>query len=726
MAQYLTPGVYVEEVSFRAPSIEGVGTSTAAFAGPTLTGPVNATSELLTSFGDFQNIYGSYDNLALSGITPGDPKNTNYLALAVKAFFDNGGSQLYVSRVFSPASGTDSGIATGGTVSDTGVAVAARFPGAYGNQQLIVTLKATRAQTVANLPQGSLIAARVPPAATSFATLTAQVGLADTQIVTSAAFSAALPAFITVDSEVMSVTAVDATGTKLTVSRAAGTSTAAMHSANAQVYLPVASLQALVTPTGATITLAAPIAGTLAAGAFLQIDQEIVEVTSVEPIGTTLNVARGAQGTTGVGHAAKAPIFVPATVDFDFYANGSNASFTDPGGVLLPTPVPPNLYLLTMSVTATGASGSPQVYDNLGFDPIHPSYIGATLAPTPPRHIDALENQIAFTMGAKLTTAFAVYNALFGSSGSVLSASQQVYTLTNGGDGVEPEANDYANALSYFTALEDVAIVATPGSGIFDASQDIINELIIHVSQQRAYRVAILETPPNQLASDNENVRGQIDSSYAALYAPWVVTDNPLARSGTAIPAEITVPPSGFIAGIYARSDEQNGVSKAPANAVVLGASRFERNISFAEQGVLNPLGINCLRYFPNRGYLVWGARTAASDSEFMYVNVRRYLIYLEHSIDNSTQWAVFENNGPPLWARVKEAIDSFLYNEWKEGSLLGDSAAQAYFVRCDRTTMTQNDLDNGRMICLIGVALLKPAEFVIFRIGQMTSDAQS
>jgi phage tail sheath protein FI len=109
-----------------------------------------------------------------------------------------------------------------------------------------------------------------------------------------------------------------------------------------------------------------------------------------------------------------------------------------------------------------------------------------------------------------------------------------------------------------------------------------------------------------------------------------------------------------------------------------------------------------------------------------MYVNVRRYLIYLEHSIDNSTQWAVFENNGPALWSRVKEAIDSFLYNEWKQGNLLGDSAAQAYFVRCDRTTMTQNDLDNGRMICLIGVALLKPAEFVIFRIGQKTSDAQS
>jgi uncharacterized protein len=410
----------------------------------------------------------------------------------------------------------------------------------------------------------------------------------------------------------------------------------------------------------------------------------------------------------------------------DFYANGNSGSFADSGGNSLSTPPPANLYLLTMSVTATGASGSPQVYNGLGFDPAHPNYIGATLAPTPPRSIDALENQIAFTVGANLTTALAVYQALFAGTGSPLTNAPLVYTLKNGGDGLEPESADYANALSYFTALEDVAIVAAPGSGIFDASQDIINDLITHVSQQRAYRIAILETPPNQLASDNENVRSQIDSSYAAMYVPWVDTPFPLARSGTSIPAEISVPPSGFIAGIYARNDEQNGVSKAPANEVVLGASGFERNISFAEQGILNPLGINCLRYFPNRGYLVWGARTATSDSEFMYVNVRRYLIYLEHSIDNSTQWAVFENNGPALWARVKEAIDSFLYNEWKEGSLLGDSASQAYFVRCDRTTMTQNDLDNGRMICLIGVALLKPAEFVIFRIGQMTSDAQS
>jgi hypothetical protein len=418
----------------------------------------------------------------------------------------------------------------------------------------------------------------------------------------------------------------------------------------------------------------------------------------------------------------KAPIFAPVTVNF--YANGSSGSFAN-GATPLPTPAPANLYALTMSVTVNGASGSSQVYDGLGFDPAHPNYIGAILAATPPRHIDALENPVAFTIGKDLTP-FTLYTAIFGSSGSPLTNATRRYTLKDGDDGLEPQSTDYANALAYFTALEDVAIVAAPGSGVLDDSQNIINALITHVSQQRAYRIAVLETPPNQIASDNENVRAQIDSSYAALYAPWVITPNPLARAGSSIAAEIAVPPSGFIAGIYARNDEQNGVSKAPANEVVLGASRFERNIAFGEQALLNPLGINCLRYFPNRGYLLWGARTATSDSEFMYVNVRRYLIYLEHSIDNSTQWAVFENNGPALWARVKDSIDSFLYNEWKEGSLLGDSPAQAYFVRCDRTTMTQNDLDNGRMICLIGVAVLKPAEFVIFRIGQTTSDAQS
>jgi len=721
MAQYLAPGVYVEEVSFRAPSVEGVSTSTAAFAGLTLTGPVNETPELLTSFGDFQNMYGGYDNLAIDANNPGNPKNTNYLALSVRAFFDNGGSQLYVSRVFVPKSTTDTGIATGGTLSDTDVGLTARFPGLYGNQTVMVTLKPVKTQAVSGLPPGSLIA-MVPPGAASVAVLDAGIASTDTQISVAPALKGAQPKNIMVDAEVITVTAVDATNTKLTVTRGTG---AAAHSKGAQVYAPVSTLAASIGNTDQTITLSAPLSGILPADArpqFLQIDAEIVELTAVDATGAKLTVNRGARSTTAAPHLASAPVFAPITPTF--YTNGTTGTFSSAGGPL-PTPPPAGLYVLTMSVTVTGASGSPQVYDGLGFDPAHPTYLGAVLAATPPRHIDMLENQIAFKIGANLGP-LTLYQAIFGVSGGPLTNTSRSYTLTNGNDGLEPQSSDYARALSYFTALEDVAIVAAPGSGIFADSQNIINALITHVSAQRAYRVAILETPPSQIASDNENVRSQIDSSYSALYVPWVITPNPLARAGSSIPAEIAVPPSGFVAGIYARNDELNGVAKAPANEVVLGASRFERNITFNEQALLNPLGINCLRYFPNRGYRIWGARTATSNSEFMYVNVRRYLIYLEHSIDNSTQWAVFENNGPALWARVKESIDSFLYNEWKEGSLLGDSSAQAYFVRCDRTTMTQNDLDNGRMICLIGVALLKPAEFVIFRIGQKTADAQN
>jgi len=205
------------------------------------------------------------------------------------------------------------------------------------------------------------------------------------------------------------------------------------------------------------------------------------------------------------------------------------------------------------------------------------------------------------------------------------------------------------------------------------------------------------------------------------------VVANPLSRPGRDdIPKEIALPPSGFVAGIYARNDNdpQHGVHKAPANEVVTGALRFELDINFSQQEQLNPLGINCLRYLSGRGYRLWGARLASSDPEWKYVSDRRYFNYLEASIDRGTQWAVFELNGERLWANVRQTISDFLYNEWRNGALLGANAEEAFFVRCDRSTMTQNDLDNGRLICLIGVAPTYPAEFVIFRIGQFTADA--
>jgi phage tail sheath protein FI len=612
---YQTPGVYVEEVSFSAPTIEGVGTTTTAFAGPTLTGPIggvpygglpasgSATAgapaggvpQLLTSFGDFQNIYGGYANLSLATSAANPAKDINYLAMAVQAFFTNGGSELYVSRVFANKAGSsagtiDPGIATSDASSSTSVVVAGRFPGAFLNgQQVTVSLTATRAlnfNNLASLPPGSLLG---------------------------------------------------------------------------------------------------------------------------EPA-------------SGGGSAT-------------FFANGSGTAFNSDAATpveLTASNIPAKLYVLTVQVTAPGAAGQELVYSGLGLDPLHPSYIGNVLGVNPPRPIDQLQNQVWFEIGSSLNTAEALFKVLFPtwndpSATPATPTAPATFTLSGGNDGAEPSATDYTTPLQYLKALEDIAIVATPGSSIYADSKDIMmGSLIPHVEAQRAYRVAILEAGPNLLDSDYESVRAQIDSSYAALYVPWVYTPNPQAVSGTSSPAQILVPPSGFMAGIYARNDTQKSVAKAPANEVVLGAVDFERHINFAEQAVLNPLGINCLRFFPDRGFRVWGARTVSSDSELKYINVRRYLIYLEHSIDNGTQWAVFENNGPSLWARVTDSIDSFLNNEFAEGNLLGTSPSDAYFVRCDRTTMTQNDLDNGRLVCLVGVALLKPAEFVIFRIGQMTATARS
>jgi phage tail sheath protein FI len=227
----------------------------------------------------------------------------------------------------------------------------------------------------------------------------------------------------------------------------------------------------------------------------------------------------------------------------------------------------------------------------------------------------------------------------------------------------------------------------------------------------------VLDSGDGQTIADVRAMRSRYDSKYAAIYYPWVKVLDPVTQD------EIALPPSGFIAGIYARNDTQRAVYKAPANEVINLAIGFEQTINKAKQEVLNPEGINCLRFFEGRGFRVWGARTISSDPEWKYVNLRRYFAYLARSIDRGTQWAVFEPNGEDLWANIRRTIEDFLENEFQNGALLGSRMNNAFFVRCDRTTMTQNDLDNGRAVCLIGVAPLRPAEFVIFRIGQWTAD---
>jgi uncharacterized protein len=252
------------------------------------------------------------------------------------------------------------------------------------------------------------------------------------------------------------------------------------------------------------------------------------------------------------------------------------------------------------------------------------------------------------------------------------------------------------------------------------------DRLITHAEKCR-YRIAVIDGPEQSSISEIRAFRGRYDSKYAALYHPWIEILDPLFPSAPGVPPrKLVLPPSGFVTGIYARSDIERGVHKAPANEVVRGLTKFELNINRPRQEVLNPEGVNCLRFFEGRGNRVWGARTISSDPEWKYVNVRRLFIYMEHSIDKATQWAVFEPNNERLWANIKSAVEDFLFVLWRDGALIGDKPEHAYFVRCDRSTMTQNDLDNGRMICLVGVAPSRPAEFVIFRIGQWTAEAKS
>jgi len=263
-------------------------------------------------------------------------------------------------------------------------------------------------------------------------------------------------------------------------------------------------------------------------------------------------------------------------------------------------------------------------------------------------------------------------------------------------------------------SYREVALVYAPAAAVETAKA-----IISHCERLR-YRFAVIDC--DQGASDWSALEPRTsiqDTPYAGFYYPWIVMADP--QTG----ARRTVPPGGHVLGVYARTDSERGVFKAPANETLRGALELEFDIGDAAQGVLNPRSVNVIRQFPGRGILVWGARTMTSDPLWKYVNVRRLFLFLERSIDEGTQWVVFEPNDKPLWAQVTDAIRLFLRGQWRLGALLGNTEDKAYFVRCDETTMTQDDIDNGRLICEVGVAPVRPAEFVVFRIFRHTAKAQ-
>jgi phage tail sheath protein FI len=609
MAEYLAPGVYVEEVSFRSKSIEGVATSTTGFAGLTRYGPMRypggpAAVEpvLLGSFTEFERRYGGLERLQT------DVERIPYTAHAARAFFMNGGRRLYIARVFAPrgaAPNEDWGVASRTIVTPAGNAVwHARWPGAFGNVRVQSLLR--RSGNIAAVDGG----------------------------------------------------AVRARGGR----------------------------------TGAIVEIHAGPQSRNNADAFVPGDLAILTVD-------------------------------PNTQAHTFRRGGANV-------VPAPNDV---IQLIELQVLVHVDAERIDTHDALAVHPAQKRYIGRILELEDPEDEGAVVWLEWAPAAAAQNAPIDLVTALVGDADG---------RLAGGHDGAEPvpgtllgEPSDpddvtlKAWGLEALGEVEDIAIVATPDAatlGTDDERRTATGNLIAHAETLR-YRIAVVDGPEASSVNEIRAFRGKFDSKYAALYHPWIEILDPLERAAQgAPPRKLVLPPSGFVAGIYARSDVERGVHKAPANEVVRGLTKFEANINFARQQVLNPEGINALRFFEGRGNRVWGARTMSSDPEWKYVNVRRLFIYLEHSIDKGTQWAVFEPNGERLWRNIRQTIEDFLLVSWRDGALLGAKPEEAFFVRCDRTTMTQNDLDNGRMICLIGVAPVKPAEFVIFRIGQWTGDAKS
>ena len=263
--------------------------------------------------------------------------------------------------------------------------------------------------------------------------------------------------------------------------------------------------------------------------------------------------------------------------------------------------------------------------------------------------------------------------------------------------------------------IDEVSLCLAPGMW----SSSIHSALVQHCEVLKD-RFAILDPQDGLSIEGIRTFREPLDTKYAALYYPWVEVRDPSVRRN------VQVAPSGHMAGVYARVDVERGVHKAPANEVIRGITKISQDVTKREHDMLNPKNINVLRFFPGRGNRVWGARVVTSDSAWKYINVRRLFIFVEESIDEGTQWVVFEPNDEPLWARVRQTITNFLTSVWRSGALQGSKPDEAFFVKCDHSTMTQDDIDNGRLICLIGIAPVKPAEFVIFRIQQKTIETQS
>lgn len=366
------------------------------------------------------------------------------------------------------------------------------------------------------------------------------------------------------------------------------------------------------------------------------------------------------------------------------------------------------LYLVTVDVSVR-YNDEVENYGELSFNIAAPNYIGSQLSKSEivkvsVGQLEGIGNPVEAIFGEGIQSG--MINLEGGSDGTMDKVNSLTFIGVDKGPGKR-------TGIQSFLENSTVSMLAIPGI----TDPEVIVSLVAHCESLKS-RVAVFDMPKDMYKpKDLIEYRNMIDSSYAAMYHPWIqVFDRSSNKSDF-------VPPSGAVMGIYSRTDVNRGVHKAPANEIVF-CTGLKVNYTKAEQDILNPEGVNLIRAIPGQGIRVWGARTASSNAAFKYVNVRRLFIYVEESIKANTNWVVFEPNDAALWQRVSLTISSFLDSMWRTGMLAGSTPSEGYFVEIGASTMSRDDIMNGRLICNIGIAPSRPAEFVIFRVTQHTAES--
>jgi uncharacterized protein len=682
MPTYDVPGVYIQEIT--GPGvITGVGTSTAGFIGPALAGQFNVALRI-NSWDEFLSNYGILQPDGVTYWAYITAPKWFYMAPAVRSFFQNGGQHAYIVRIGTGQS-TVWNITNQNTPADIVFRLQAKQQGVAGDNITV------------NLQQATSTAAGGIGVATAVAKVTKVEDTLNFDVDDSSQFRAG-----------DIITKVATPESLLDVDRA-------------QIALI----------TGNHITLLSALSTALTAGT------DHIQLASIKQTQTSFRMGTSTPKYLAPGSVVLMNGYDPANLatqlsDYVVIQSIDQAGFVTPAstpgrtnaystasGAAAPPSLTPQEFKLIIAVPG----GATETFDNLSLNPIHPNYVFAIL----------LNSNLVNILPPAAPPLATGYPAIL----VPMSAAATAIAIQTHGVNDNPAlltANDYSNGFDVLENVEDVNLVCIPDAAARGDCTTIQSDMIQHCLKKRD-RFAILDSQQGVPPSGNNSIETQrqsvqADSGFAALYYPWLQIPDPTWRPTPTnmTPATMLIPPSGAMAGAYARVDQAVGVHKAPANVDVQGVVGLERKLSDGQQGPLNLEGIDVLRIFPGSGQVtVWGARTTGDPNvtDWIYVNVRRLMIYIEQSIEVGIRWAVFEPNNLALWQKLKRTITEFLTRVWRDGALFGVTADQAFYVRIDEALNPPSTRALGRLYIEIGVAPVRPAEFIIVRIGLWDGGAQ-